>query len=93
MVVYQIIFLQKYDSKLADENFSKHKSDKNIFFLKSISSTYGFILNSGQYQDYSGLRNKNQNNKICKFVAITASYLGQGSDFHHFQKMPITRKL
>ena len=55
--------------------------------------TYGFMLNSGQQQDYSGLRNKNQNNKISKSVDTASHYLKQDSDFHHFQKMPKTRKL
>ena len=38
---------KKNDSKLADQIFYRMK---NIF--------YGFILDCGQWQDYSGLRNK-----------------------------------
>ena len=58
---------------------------QKCFFLQKYS-TYDFILNSGQYQDYSGLRNKYLNNKICEFEATDSRYLGQGSDLQHFQK-------
>ena len=40
-------FYIKNDSKLADQNFLKHKSDKKYFFLRKYN-TYCFILNSGQ---------------------------------------------
>ena len=41
------LFYTKNDSKLADQNFLKHKSDKKYFFLLKYN-TYGFIVNSGQ---------------------------------------------
>ena len=94
MLVYQTFFYIKDHSKLADEYFLKHKSDKNIFFLQKYS-TYGFILNSGQQQDYSRLRNKNQNNKINCKVNLQPHHLiiqGRVEIFTIFKKMPITMR-